>query len=480
MKTRRTSPIVVSAACAVAAGLVLASCSTGSGPANGGDGDQVTITLSGPNQWNNQADSFGPAWEDLIARFEEEEPGITVETTVLPISSFRDTLSTQLAAGIAPDLIFSQTPHTPDQIVPLTEYMEAPNPYVEGNERWLDIFAEEYFGEGQRNSLGDFEYAPFNLVIAGLFYNADAFAEAGIGGPPETVGELLETCGELAAAGYTPLAMDSGPLGVGWTSEAIYSMMLDSYVDDWNVYASDGSEGQAAAVTWKSIARAILTGELNAETTPEIAESVRLVKEIFDQCATPNWSGIQAGATFVGADEFLAGDAAMAWGTSFATAGLADVDWEWSSFGFPTVSESDSELSTGAPARFGAAPGGTNYMIPTTTEGAEREAAVKFLQFVTSAHGGQEWLDATGAIPATDEASPAPGIEGLMSGDWATARLINLNISAMANAGQNQLEGYLLGTRSAEEQLGMLQTNWMTWAQERVEQSDWTEDWATE
>ncbi|WP_105565785.1 ABC transporter substrate-binding protein [Microbacterium halophytorum] len=475
----RTRHYRSAAAIAAATTIALATAGCGGGGGAGAEG-KTTITLAGPNQWNSQADSFGPAWESMIERFEEAEPGIDVETTVLPISSFADTLSTQLAAGTAPELIFGQTPHNPDQVTPLTEYLEAPNPYVEGNERWLDMFDENYYGDAQRNGSGDLESVPLNLVIAGIFYNEDAFAEAGVDGDVETFEDLIGACNKLSDAGYTPMAMDSGSLGAGWISETIYAMLLDKYVAEWDQYAADGTEGTAGSVTWKSLSKAILTGELDATETPEVAESLRLTKEVYDACATPNWSGIPPTSTFVGGDEFLAGDAAMAWGTNFNTGTLADVDWEWSSFGFPTITTETTPLSSGATAKFGAAAGGTNYMIPATVTGDQLDAAVKFLQFATSPDGGQAWLDETGGIPATVDAKPAPGVEDLMAGDWALAKSMNLSGRSMANAGKNILDGYLLETKTLDEQLDALEGEWTTWAQETAEKSGWSEDWATQ
>ena len=38
-------------------------------------GKKVTIELRGPNQWNNNAKSFGPEWDKLIKDFQAAEPG---------------------------------------------------------------------------------------------------------------------------------------------------------------------------------------------------------------------------------------------------------------------------------------------------------------------------------------------------------------------------------------------------------------------
>lgn len=479
LEHRRRRAVAVFATLA-ATSLVATAC--GSDSADGGDGDQVTITLSGPNQWNNDPQSFGPAWEDLIERFEKAEPDINVETTVLPIPEFAQTLSTQLSAGTAPELIFNQAPHTPEQIHPLDEYLEQPNPYVDGNEKWVDLFNQDYFGpdaSGARNAAGNYEFIPFNLVIVGLYYNADILDEAGVEAPIETYGDLMDACADIKDAGYVPFSMDQGWLGQGWTLGTIGSMLLNKYAEDFNQFGADNEPGTARQLTGKSMAKAILTGELDPTATPEVAETMTLLKQVFDECATPNWSGVTGGAAFIGYDDFVGGRAALSYGTNFAAENLADVEWDWGTMPFPTIAEADSDVSTGQEAQFGAAVGGTSYMIPATTEGAKLDAAVKFLQFVSSPEGGQPWLDGSGGIPAAAEAEPAPGLEGLMSGAWfETPTVPAITFVPKARAGQSVYDGFLLGTKSLEDQLSEMKSDWTEWAKEQAVDGGWTDDWA--
>ncbi|MFD4960421.1 ABC transporter substrate-binding protein [Microbacterium sp. NPDC058389] len=471
----RTTGVVAAVAIA---GIALAGCTASGGSA---DGDKVVITLAGPNQWNTQSDTFGTEWEDLVAAFEKAEPNIEVKTTVLPISSFADTLSTQLTAGTAPELIFNQpAPSDPSLVVNLDPYLAEPNPYNPDADTWLDGFNPDAYGDAQRNTAGNLYWVPFNLVTTGLFYNTEALDKAGVTTPIESIDDLLTACTALSDAGYTPLAMDSGTLGTGWTSETLLSNLLNKYGEEWNVYAPDGTDGTSTTVSNKSLARAILTGELDATQVPEVAEAVKMLKEVFDTCATPNWSGVAASATFVGGEEFLSGDAAMAWGTNFALTNFADVDWEWSSMPFPSVTKSDSSLSDGSAARYGAVAGGTSYMIPATTKGDKLDAAIKFLQFATAPQTNGDWVAATNSIPATSDASTASeGLAPLLLGEWAKPRLVNIGSNApSADSGTNRWEGYLLGTRSLEEQLAYLEEGWVGWAKEGVEQAGLTDDWA--
>ena len=67
----------------------------------------TAITLEGPNQWTQSGSSFGPPWAQVVAEF-KKVTGVTVNTDVLPLATFSSVESAQLAAGIAPDLVFNQ------------------------------------------------------------------------------------------------------------------------------------------------------------------------------------------------------------------------------------------------------------------------------------------------------------------------------------------------------------------------------------
>lgn len=66
-------------------------------------------------------------------------------------------------------------------------------------------------------------------------------------------------------------------------------------------------------------------------------------------------------------------------------------------------------VSAGFEAQFGASTGGTSYLIPANIEGDQREAAVTFLQFVSAPEHIEPWLQATGGIPALNDAGRPRG-----------------------------------------------------------------------
>lgn len=446
--------------------------------------DHVTITLSGPNQFTSDTKTFGAAWDKLVAHFEKDNPNITLKTNVLPLASWSQTSAAQLTAGTAPELIFNQTTHTPDQVVSLDSALKKKNPFSSTGKSWMDDFIPQYFKDSDKlmNAAGHYEAIPFNLVSVGIYYNKSILAKAKVDvSDLKTFDGFTKACTAIKDAGFAPLATDSGNLPVGWAVVALNSMLLNSEANTINQFAADGSAGKAAVVTKKSIAHGYLTGELDLTTDQGSAEVLKLLKKFYDDCATPNWSGIKSQGAFTGGTDFPGGKAAMAWGTNFATTGLTDAGFKYGTVPFPTLSKSDSRLASGKPAQFGVTAGGTAYMIPAYIKGAQRAAAITFLQYVSSPKV-QSWLDETGGIPAVTGLTAPPGLEAMNTGAWATVPPLGqssfFQVPA-AIAANNKYEGYLLGSVSLHDALATLNAQGIAWSKEQAVQGKWTEDWAT-
>ncbi|MYV97012.1 extracellular solute-binding protein [Streptomyces sp. SID3343] len=452
----------------------------------------MTITLEGPNQWSESGSSFGKPWEDLVASFRKAEPNIKVKTVVLPLNSFTQTVSTHLAAGTAPELVFSQVPHKPHMVHPLDEYLAKPNPYIKsgpGSEKWVDAFKSRYYVQGNpklRNADGKVELVPFNLVGTGIFYNKEAFAKAGLTAPFKTFEDLIQGCAKLKAAGYTPLAMDRSDIGPEWTMRAISGMLLDKHVERLNTFDFDGNPGKATsatgapAVAEKALTKAVLTGELTTKT-PEVVAALELLKKMWGACVDKQWSGNTEGlnGSVVGLRDFSTAKAAMAWGVNFGAGSLNTSKFEVSSMPFPQITQESTPLADGAPPRFGAGVGGTSYMIPSTVKGEKLAATVKFLQFVSTPANIDPWLKATGGIPAVEGATGAQETNAFAEGTWGDPAPLELPVGPTSVTKLSLVEGWLLGTKSMQEQQSYLQDMWTKGAQQIVKDRKWNnEPWA--
>ncbi|MDQ0642648.1 ABC transporter substrate-binding protein [Microbacterium murale] len=480
LSPRRSGLAVIASLATLGTIAALAGCA----PA-GGDSDTVTITLSGPNQFTSDTKTFGPAWDDLISNFEKDNPDIEVKTNVLPLSSWSQTSAAQLTAGTAPELIFNQTTHSPDQVVSLDEALAEPNEFSDTGKPWIEDFNSKYFGGDDRlgqNTAGHYESIPFNLVSVGIYFNKDILDDAGVDVEDlATFDGFLDACREIKDAGHIPLATDNGNLPVGWASTALSSMLLVPETEAVNQFGADGEAGTSSPVTVKSVAHGYLTDEINMSKDPGFAAVLESLKKLYDECATPNWSGINSEGAFTGGTDFPGNKAAMAWGTNFASTQLDTVDFEYGTIPFPTLAKSDSDQATGEPAQFGVNNGGTAYMIPAYIKGKQLDAAITFLQYVSSPKV-QTWLDETGGIPAVSALTAPPGLEAMNAGAWATLSLGGQNgglwRGPKAVAAENTRTGYLLGTTSLEDELIKLNDNAVAWAKEQAVEAKWTEEWA--
>src|SRR6185312_15555163 len=114
-------------------------------------------------------------------------------------------------------------------------------------------------------------------------------------------------------------------------------------------------------------------------------------------------------------------------------------------------------------------------------KGAQRDAAITFLQYVSSPKV-QAWLDKTGGIPAVAGLTAPPGLEAMNTGAWAKVPALGqsgLFQVPAAIAAKNKYEGYLLGSTSLKDTLAQMNANGIAWAKEQAIQGKWTEDWAT-
>ena len=457
---------------------------TGSTAANAASpkytGEKVTIELRGPNQWNNNAKTFGKEWDELVRTFQKQEPNITLKTVVQPLNSFYQTNSTQLAAGTAGDLVFRQAKYTPDMVYSLDKDLAKPNPYIPGNKKWITAFDSNFYGYkigGVPDANGNLQWIPFNLIGIGVFANQDLATKSGVKLPIKNFTDLFAACKKYKAAGVSPWGWDNSFLPIAWSWRVISAMYMQNSYNNINVFGVDGKAGKSEkSISSKSISRAILTEELKA-TDPQVQAALAMLKKFVTNCATENWSGVVNNNGAVTAyDEYFAGKAGMTWGVSFGLASLNAAKFKSTIFPFPTVDKAADPLASGVDARWGIGVGGTEYMIPISTKGDKLAAAIKFMQFLSSP-AGLRWAGTSGGIsPLKGKSS---GVDLGADGDWAKPQFINAPAEAPGNTVRSIFDGLLLGTKTLAETTATLQSNWTAGAKQSVKDNGWeSESWA--
>lgn len=195
---------------------------------------------------------FGKAADAFTAMY----PGIKIQFLGSDYKYDPSQMPTQAAGGQLPDIWWQQY-QTVNASFPkgvatnLLPYMQKPNPFVEGNTKWQDLFSEEIFNMTKVDATtqycnnGDF-------VGTAFFYNEDLFTKAGISAPPTTYPDLVSDAQKLKAAGITPSALPVFQTGYSWFARLFLANFLglqtlkkiDAFSEAKGISASD------VAVAW--------------------------------------------------------------------------------------------------------------------------------------------------------------------------------------------------------------------------------------
>jgi raffinose/stachyose/melibiose transport system substrate-binding protein len=189
----KTGRILAGTAAVVAGAIALSGC------AGGGSGDGSTsMTL-----WHNS--STGPGqefWEQTVADFEAENPGVTIDIQAIQNEDLDGKLQTALNAGDAPDIFLQRGGGKMAAMVAAGQLKDLTG--------LLSDTAESEIPEGSfsANSLdGKLWAMPIAVLPGGFFYSQDLFDAAGITENPTTIEEFDQTVDALKASGVAPVAV---------------------------------------------------------------------------------------------------------------------------------------------------------------------------------------------------------------------------------------------------------------------------------
>ena len=139
-------------------------------------------------------------WDEINAKFHEENPDITVEFLPVTATEYDGVLQTKLASGNAEDIMFLRAFGSGRQIydagyvLPLTEE-EIPNLSK------MDVSVQTPWMTEEGVKYG----VPGSVCYGGFFYNKKIFSECGVE-VPTTWEEFKAACETIKAAGYDPIA----------------------------------------------------------------------------------------------------------------------------------------------------------------------------------------------------------------------------------------------------------------------------------
>ncbi len=298
--------------------------------------------------------------EQVIPRFEAENPGITVEAVAYPYDGYRQALLTAYAGGVVPDLVRMD-------IIWVPEFAQL------GALERLDDY--EGFGE-LRDSVfpgplatnfweGSYYGLPLGTNTQVMLYNAEA-----VDSPPTTFEEFVAWA-EASSDPASEVWSYAIPAAHAW------------YLLPW-IWSNGG------AITDDAITTA--SGYLNG---PETVEAVEMLIGLYERGhLAPSLGGSGLGS----------------WEGLGARSYLATQDGPWA---YPSISSQYEDLEL-AHAPFPAGPGGSVSIVGGEdvvmfADSANKEAAWKFVQFLLSPWA-QITMAPTGQIPVISAALEDPYI----------------------------------------------------------------------
>lgn len=321
-------------------------------------GQTVTLTY-----WQYEFKTKVEAVNELIRRFEAQNPGIKVLHQTFPYDAYQQKVATSIPAGQGPDVVnlyygWAPTWVKAGYLVPLPE-------------DWAKRVDESFVPMVQAAKVAGKLYGvPTAVRSLALFYNKDLFRQAGLSGPPRTWGEFLEAAKRLTVKqGNRFTQIGYGVAPDGQDHHLVREVLLRQF--GGRPYSEDGR-------------RVLYLSEAGVRALTFYTDWVRKY-EIGVPGFFPGNNGYR--------DGFIAGKIGMIVDGSFAIGTIQQgARFNWG------VAELPLERPGGRKANFGSF--WMHALTPLAT-GAKREAALKFLAFLTSEETQRYWLEKVGELPAS-------------------------------------------------------------------------------
>ena len=196
------------------------------------NGDKVMVSISfweGSNKKGTEK-----TLTELTEKYKEIHPEVEFNLMPQPNSGYQDWIKARLAADDAPVLEFNHTSILKDQykngyLYDFSEEFNKPNPYVDGNAAWKDIFEDGKLDAAHEYSYEPTYAVPISGMGIGIYYNKDIYDKLGLS-VPETWDEFIANCEKIKESGSNPISMMlMKPDAVSWFNWYFYTGMYANY-----------------------------------------------------------------------------------------------------------------------------------------------------------------------------------------------------------------------------------------------------------
>ena len=372
----------------------------------GANGGKITIVVDGGGAFAGYNSSISMevseanpypynTLEVLAQEYMEQHSNINIEINRASFDGARDSLVPLLTQKLAPDIIYQNGIVATEDLgkdfyVVLDDYLESPNPYVEGNEKWKDIYNSEEFA-ATRVSDGHYYFVGIDRVVNGMYYNKTLFEQAGITEEPETFKEFMDVLAKLNGKAIPYLS------GINNYDLYLEGNLFNSYLDAVDVLNPNG------IVDYEELARAVKLGIFDADKQI-YTDYLTILKEKTKYYP----DGFEGYDVF---QNFISGKVGIIEvnGPLMMQISRAKKDFEVGYFPFPYISKTDVMpygcAEAGKPLIGGGAGISTAWWVTNSAikKGQEAvDAAVDFLMFLTAPQNNSRMVNDLGvAVPVS-------------------------------------------------------------------------------
>lgn len=428
---------------------------------------------SGIGEPNKVSAELADAWHAT-----RNGPRIRYQPLIQTGASEGEWLKTQLLGGVAPEIIHMNAEIAwPDVgkgwYVPLDPFLERPNPYVEGNKRWLDLFSNQALVNAKRAPDGQLYCIPLDIVETGIYYNKDLLAQAGITAFPETWREMEEVLGRFKAMNLIPMT-SGGNLGSDWGQDIIFEMLYHDILPELDLAPSrPDAEGYLGHYLEPREAGFLFTKGFFSTRDPRWREMNRLLLE---------WRGYWA-RELKNSDPirlFLTGRLATLWDGSWFIRRLATdpyVDFEWGVAYIPTITQETSPYASGTPATV---IGGAAIQLHVTNSAVlndNLEDCIDYLMYLTAPQNIERLAsESLVYIPNIRGAEMDPRLEPfneIFQRRYCSIKWLESFDGEYKKYWRRMLDYYLNGGVELDEFLVMLENNFAEWVEAHRGEPGW-------
>lgn len=427
--------------------------------------------------------AFGNALQSskIIAEdYSQLHPDISinfVQHVVVSGSQEGEWLKTQLVGGIAPDIVAQNAEVSwPDVskgwYIPLDEYLEKPNPYIEGNKRWMDSFVNIPLVNAKRAADGKLYCLSIDVVETAVYYNKTLFQKFNLT-PPKTWYEFTRLQQTLLENGITPMPSAQN-LVSDWGQDIIFDMLYHDIIEYLDVQPS--LENQKAYMshylTPKEVAFLFSKGFFTRRD-PRWVEMHHIIKEWRKYWARELKNTDPARL-------FLTQRAAMSWdGSWFSRRLIYDpyMDFEWGIFYLPKITQKTSRFGTGAEA---SVIGGSAVQLHVTNSATiydHLDEVIDFLMFYTAPQNFEKVINETlmflpniKDVNVPEELTP---IKEIFQRRYCSIKWLESFDPKYKSYWRRMFDLFLNGGLSIDEYLMRLESNFQNFIDEKIEKENW-------